>query len=81
MSTSLKYSNDELLFLKNIGFKIQFYRKKTGLSQEQLAEKCGLSYSTISHIEATQSYTLSIMTLYKIAKALNVEPYQILMFE
>ena len=81
MSPPTKYAEDEARFLKNIGFRIQFFRKKADLSQEQLAEKSGLSYSTISHIESTASYPMSIVALYRIATALDVSPHQLLMFD
>lgn len=75
------YKDDEAQFLKNIGFRVQFFRKKTGLSQEQLAERSDLSYSTVSHIESTASYPVSLISLYRIAKALEVEPHQLLTFD
>ncbi|MEL7566492.1 MAG: helix-turn-helix transcriptional regulator [Dehalobacterium sp.] len=75
------YSQDENQFLKNIGFKIQFFRKQRGLSQNELAEKADLSYTTISHIESTSVYGLSIIAIYRIAKALDVDPSQLLMFK
>ncbi|KJS87826.1 MAG: transcriptional regulator [Peptococcaceae bacterium BICA1-8] len=75
------YSEDENQFLKNIGFKIQFFRKQRGLSQNELAEKADLSYTTISHIESTSVYGLSIVAVYRIAKALDVDPSQLLMFK
>lgn len=50
------YTEQEAQFLKNIGYRVQFFRKKAGLSQEELAERCGMSYSTISHIESTSPY-------------------------
>lgn len=75
------YSEDENQFLKNIGFKIQFYRKQRGLSQNELAEKADLSYTTISHIESTSVYGLSIIAIYRIAKALDVDPSQLLIFK
>lgn len=81
MKSAAHYTNEEADFLKNIGFRIQFFRKKNGLSQEQLAEKSGLSYSTISHIESTSSYPMSMLSLYRIAKALGVDPYQLLKFD
>lgn len=56
MNPNLRYIGNEANFLKNIGFRIQFFRKKSGLSQEELAEKSGLSYSTISHIESSTPY-------------------------
>ncbi|MBD5160972.1 MAG: helix-turn-helix transcriptional regulator [Oscillibacter sp.] len=74
------YTADEVQFLKNIGFRIQFFRKTRGLSQEELAERSDLSYSTISHIESTSCYSVSMLSLYRIAKALGVEPYQLLTF-
>ena len=75
------YTEDENRFLKNIGFKIQFLRKKSGMSQLELAEKSDLSYATISHLESTAVYGLSIIAIYRIARALGVEPDQILRFE
>jgi len=75
------YSEEEIQFLKNIGFKIQFLRKKRGLSQPELAEKADLSYTTISHLESTAVYGLSVVSIYRIAKALDVEPDQILRFD
>lgn len=81
MNKASKYTNAEAQFLKNIGFRIQFFRKKKGLSQEELAERSDLSYSTISHIESTSSYPMSIVALYRIAMALDVEPYQLLKFD
>ena len=80
INTKKCYTADESQFLKNIGFRIQFFRKKAGLSQEELAEHSGLSYSTISHIESTSSYPLSMLSLYRIEKALDVDPYQLLTF-
>ena len=80
INTKKCYTADEAQFLKNIGFRIQFFRKLKGLSQEELAERSGLSYSTISHIESTVSYPLSMLSLYRIAKALEVEPHQLLTF-
>ena len=75
------YTEEENQFLKNIGFKIQFLRKKQGMSQNELAEKSDLSYATISHLESTTVYGLSIVAIYRIAHALEVAPDQILRFD
>ena len=72
MNPNLRYIGNEANFLKNIGFRIQFFRKKSGLSQEELAEKSGLSYSTISHIESSTPYPMSMVAIYRIANALDV---------
>lgn len=75
------YTAEEGAFLKSVGFRVQYFRKLRGLSQEQLAERCGLSYSTISHTESTESYAVSLLSLYYIAKTLEVEPFQLLKFD
>jgi len=72
---------EENQFLKNIGLKIQFLRKQRDLSQNELAEKSELSYITISHLESTSVYGLSVIAIYRIAKALDVDPSQLLMFK
>lgn len=75
------YTEEEIQFLKNIGFKIQFLRKQRGLSQNQLAEKSGLSYTTISHLESTAAYGVSIISIFRIAQALGVDPSQLFTFK
>lgn len=75
------YTEQEAQFLKNIGYRVQFFRKKAGLSQEELAERCGMSYSTISHIESTSPYPMSIVALYRIANVLGISPYQLPRFD
>ena len=75
------YTENEKQFLKNIGFKIQFLRKKAGMSQNELAEKSDLSYATISHLESTSVYGLSIVAIHRIANALEVAPDQLMKFD
>ena len=65
----------------SIGNRIRELRNQKHLSQEQLAEKSDLSYSTISHIESTTCYTMSLRTIFRIAGALDVHPYQLLKFD
>ncbi len=65
-----------------IGLKISYYRKLKSLTQEQLAEilDCGVSF--IGQIEAPNIYkAISLDTLFKIAKALDIPPYKLLYFE
>ena len=62
-------------FLKNLGLSIRRYRQKSGLSQAELAMRCGFeksnSRSTISKIE-TGINDVSASTLVRIAKELGV---------
>ncbi|MCW5875094.1 MAG: helix-turn-helix transcriptional regulator [Anaerolineales bacterium] len=53
------------------------YRKKAGISQEELADKAGLHRTHVSLIER-EKRNVSIVTIEKIAKALDIEPYRLL---
>ncbi|MCQ2790194.1 MAG: helix-turn-helix domain-containing protein [bacterium] len=55
-----------------IGQRIRKYRKQQNLSQEELAEKIGISTTHMSHIE-TGSTKLSLPVLVDLAKNLNVK--------
>ena len=66
------YAPEEEQFLKNVGFRVQYLRKKRGMSQFELAEMADMSYTTISHLESTTVYGVSIISLFRIAKALGV---------
>ena len=48
------------------------------MSQEELAEKRSLSYSTISLLESSSSYPRLLSVLSRIAQASDVEPYRLL---
>ncbi|UQZ88173.1 XRE family transcriptional regulator [Deltaproteobacteria bacterium Smac51] len=75
------YTEEEKEFVRNIGFRIQYFRKKAGLTQFQLAELVDLSEATIGQLESRNVYGLSIVALYRIAKVLSVEPFQLLQFD
>lgn len=65
-----------------IGIRISYYRKLRGLSQEQLAERVGMSAGFLSQIEAPGMVVgISLGTLFSIAEALDVEPYKLLRLE
>jgi len=81
MPEAKELTSDEIAFLKNLGFRIQYLRKKKELSQAQLAEMCDLSNSTISHLESTTPFKISLIALYHISKALDVEPKTLLDFD
>ena len=66
----------------SIGLKVSYYRKLSGLTQEQLAEKMGVDTSFIGQIEAPNILKgISLDTLFRIAKALDVPPYRFLKFD
>lgn len=63
-----------------IGKRIRFFRKLKKLSQEQLAEKIGISPTHMSHIE-TGSTKLSLPVLVDLANALEVQTDKLLFEE
>lgn len=65
-----------------IGLKVAYYRKMHGLTQEQLAEKIGLSPGYLSQVETpTFIQPISLKTLFAIADALDVPPHKFLEFQ
>ncbi len=65
-----------------IGLKISYYRKLRSLTQAQLAEILGCEVSFIGQIEAPNVYkAISLDTLFRIAKALDIPAYKLLYFE
>ncbi|MBZ4041541.1 helix-turn-helix domain-containing protein [Flavobacterium hibisci] len=66
-------------FIVNLGIHIRQLREKKGLSQQGLADDCGITKSQISRIEVATINT-TVKTLVKIANALDVEPKQLLDF-
>lgn len=71
--------SDKLMLLGN---KIAYYRRKNKLSQEQLAEKIGISRVHMSHIEAPNVIqAFSINVLFDIADALEIDVIKLFDFD
>ena len=67
---------------RQIGLKIAYYRKLRGLTQEELAEKAGLTPAFVGHLEAPNiSKVLSLDTLFQIADILDIPAYKFLVFD
>lgn len=56
-----------------MGYRIKDLREKKRLTQEELAEKSGVSRTTISNLENDSNKTVNTRTLNKIASALGVK--------
>lgn len=62
-----------------LGLKIAYFRKKSLMTQEMLAEKAGISLNFLAQIEAPGTRCgLSMDTLFAIADALKVAPSRLL---
>ncbi|MDP2924048.1 MAG: helix-turn-helix transcriptional regulator [Candidatus Omnitrophota bacterium] len=55
-----------------IAKRLKELRKKSGWSQQRLAEKAGLSYNTITKIEQGAATKPTIQTMIKIADAFGI---------
>ncbi len=65
-----------------IGLNISYYRKLRGMTQEELAERSGISRSYLSSLEAPNMVkTLSLELLFTLADILNTEPSNFLKFK
>jgi transcriptional regulator with XRE-family HTH domain len=56
----------------NIGENIKRQRAKTGLSQEDFANKSGVKYTTLTKIESNVIKKPSVIIMSKLAKAFGV---------
>lgn len=66
---------------RDLGCAIAYYRKRQGLTQEQLAEMVGISRQHMGAIEAPNMVrAISLDVLFNIATSLHIEPYILLKF-
>ena len=64
-----------------VGYNIAYYRKHAGLTQEQLAERVGISRQHMGAIEAPNiCRPLSLDLLFNIAAVLEIDPARLLTF-
>lgn len=81
MSRSKQISFENRDYYIELSHNIAFYRRRAGYTQEALAEKIDISRVHLAAIEAPgviKPFSLEI--LFDIARALEVEPYQLLKF-
>lgn len=69
----------EETFILNLGIHIRQLREKRGLSQQDLADDCGIPRNQIGRIERGKINT-GIKTLIRIANALDIELTELLGF-
>ena len=63
---------------REIGDKIKVFRAKQGLTQDALARKCDIPYTTLTRIESNVITKPSIQTVVKIAAGLDISIDQLL---
>ena len=78
-STKVAHENKDKYIA--LGLNIAYYRKREGLTQDQLAEKAGMSRSYLGEIEAPNMITtMSLEVLFNIANALRIPACKLLEF-
>ena len=78
----MEYQFDNTQRIECLSYAIGYYRKKRGLTQEQLAEALGISRQHLASIEAPgMNRGLSLNLLFNIATVLEIEPYLLLKFK
>lgn len=64
-----------------VGYNIAYYRKHAGLTQEQLAERVGISRQHMGAIEAPNlCRPVSLDLLFNIATTLDIQAFKLLQF-
>lgn len=78
-STKISFENRDKYIA--LGLNIAYYRKRAGMTQEQLAEAAAISRSYLGEIEAPNLVkTMSLEVVFNIAKALDVPPFRLFEF-
>lgn len=72
------YKKDNNIIYYIVGKNIKKYREIKGITQEQLATICNLSVGFISDLESNTFRTISLNTMYLIAKKLEIHVKQLL---
>ena len=79
MSSAKDVSNHNRAKYVAMGLNIAYYRKRAGMTQEQLAERVDISRSHLSAIEAPNIIRpFSLEILFNLADALHVKPSKLL---
>lgn len=81
MTVSAENQFDNSERYRDLGCAIAYYRKRQGITQEQLAERVGISRQHMGAIEAPNMVrAISLDVLFNIATSLGIEPYILLKF-
>lgn len=78
-SSEAVYDNSERY--RDLGCAIAYYRKRRNLTQEQVADRVGISRQHMGAIEAPNMVrAISLEVVFNIATVLEIEPYVLFKF-
>jgi len=70
---------DKNQFIKQLGQNVDKIRKEKGLSFQEMALRCDIEKSSLVKL-ANQGTNVTVSTIFKISKALEVEPKELFNF-
>lgn len=71
---------NQIKFLKSVGENIKKYRKKQGLSQQELGYRCNIDKPHISRAESGR-HNFSILMALRISEGLGINPMELFNFD
>ena len=81
MEEDIKDSFDNSERYRDLGCAIAYYRKRKQLTQEQVADRVGISRQHMGAIEAPNMVrAISLEVVFNIATVLEIEPYVLFKF-
>ena len=81
MSRNANISFDNSERYRDLGCAIAYYRKRKNLTQEQLADRVGISRQHMGAVEAPNMIrAISLEVVFNVASVLDVEPYVLFKF-
>lgn len=79
MSHSKKPQYENVNYYQNLALNISYYRRAAGYTQEVLAKKAQITQPYLGSLESpTNPRHCSLEVLFNIARALNIQPYELL---
>ena len=80
-NTNIRHSFDNSERYRDLGCAIAYYRKRKNLTQEQLADRVGISRQHMGAVEAPNMVrAISLEVVFNIANVLDVDPYVLFKF-
>lgn len=81
LSKNNEVSFDNSERYRDLGYAIAYYRKRKKLTQEQVADRVGISRQHMGAIEAPNMVrAISLEVVFNIAAVLEIEPYVLFKF-
>jgi transcriptional regulator with XRE-family HTH domain len=75
-----KFEDESVVILKSLGYHLKLIRQEKNLRQKTVAKRCDMDSGSYSNIENGKR-NITILTLYKISKVLEVPISELMKFK